>query len=114
MKKPIIVAEVGINHNGDLKIAKNLIALAKNYGCDYVKFQKRTINLVYTKEYLSMSRISKWGTTQGEQKEGLEFGKEQYNVIDRYCKKIDIKWFASPWDRRSVDFLMQYDVPYIK
>jgi len=114
MKRPKIVAEIGINHNGDLKIAKSLIALAKNSSCDYVKFQKRTIDLVYSKNYLKMSRISKWGTTQGEQKQGLEFGEKEYNSIDKYCKQLDIPWFASPWDYKSVDFLAQYNIPYFK
>ncbi|MFC1933572.1 N-acetylneuraminate synthase family protein [Chloroflexota bacterium] len=114
MNRPIAVAEIGINHNGDLGIAESLIALAKNFGCDFVKFQKRTVDMVYGEEFLGTRRISKWGTTQREQKEGLEFGKEEYDKIDSYCKELGIKWFASAWDYKSVEFLMQYDIPYLK
>jgi len=114
MSKPITVAEIGINHNGDLSIAESLIALAKNFGCDFVKFQKRTIELVYSKEILDTPRISRWGTTQRAQKEGLEFGKQEYDGIDQYCRELGIKWLASPWDYKSVEFLTQYDIPYLK
>ena len=103
-----------INHNGDLEVAKKLIDVAKIAGCDYVKFQKRTIDLVYTKEELDKERESPWGTTNREQKEGLEFGKDEYDFIDYYCKSLNIGWFASPWDVESVKFLEQYDCPYTK
>lgn len=109
-----VVAEIGINHNGDINIAKQLIDLAKSCGCDAVKFQKRTIDIVYTAEQLAQSRESPWGTTQREQKEGLEFGPEQYDEIDRYCRQIGIPWFASAWDIPSQHFLRAYDCPYNK
>lgn len=114
MNKPVIVAEIGINHNGSIEIAKSLIALAQNFGCDYVKFQKRTVELVYNKESLDSHRVSRWGTTQRDQKEGLEFGKEEYDEIDEYCKELGIGWFASAWDYKSVEFLAHYNVPYMK
>ena len=82
-----IIAEIGINHNGDINLAKQLIDLAVDSGCDAVKFQKRDINLVYSKELLDSPRESPWGTTQREQKEGLEFGQAEYEEIDRYCPK---------------------------
>ena len=109
-----IIAEIGINHNGDLGIAKQLIDMAKDSGCDAVKFQKRTINIVYDKKMLDSYRESPWGTTQREQKEGLEFGKNEYDEIDRYCKEKDIQWFASAWDEESQKFLRQYDCKYNK
>lgn len=109
-----IVGEIGINHNGDLKIAKELIDWAALAGCDAVKFQKRTIDKVYTKEYLDGYRESPWGTTQREQKEGLEFGKSEYEEIDKYCKEKGIEWFASAWDIESQMFLKQFDLRYNK
>lgn len=109
-----VVAEIGINHNGDLEIAKKLIDWAVLSGCDAVKFQKRTVDRVYTKEYLDSYRESPWGTTQRAQKEGLEFGKAEYNEIDRYCKEKGIEWFASAWDLESQEFLRQYDLKYNK
>ena len=109
-----LVAEIGINHNGDIKIAKQLIDVAVLGGCQYVKFQKRTIEDVYTKEDLDKYRESPWGTTNREQKYGLEFGKKEYDEINTYCKDKGIEWFGSPWDTKSVDFLMQYDPKYIK
>ena len=87
-----ITAEIGINHNGDLQLAKRLIDAAVVAGCDAVKFQKRTVNKVYTQEYLDSPRKSPWGETQRAQKEGLEFGKEEYDEIDRYCKEKGIVW----------------------
>src|SRR2546430_4931495 len=93
-----IIAEIGISHNGDLDIARQLIDVAVDAGADAVKFQKRTIDLVYTKEFLDTARESPWGKTQRAQKEGLEFGEPQYREIDRYCKDKGIKWFASAWD----------------
>lgn len=109
-----ITAEIGINHNGDLDIAKQLIDWAYLSGCDAVKFQKRTIDKVYTKEYLDSYRESPWGTTQREQKEGLEFGKEEYDIIDAYCKEKNIEWYASAWDVDAQLFLRQYDLKYNK
>jgi len=109
-----IIAEIGINHNGDVEIAKQLIDVAKDAGADAVKFQKRAIDLVYKKEMLDSPRQSPWGTTQRAQKEGLEFGKKEYNEIDAYCKEKGIEWFASAWDLESKEFLRQYDCKYNK
>jgi N-acetylneuraminate synthase len=109
-----VIAEVGINHNGSLAIAKQLIDVAKEAGADAVKFQKRTINLVYTKELLDSPRESPWGTTQRQQKEGLEFGQDQYAEIDRYCREKGIEWFASAWDIESQLFLRQFDCKHNK
>ena len=89
-----IIAEIGINHNGDMDVCKKLINVAKEAGCDSVKFQKRTIHKVYPKSILDAPRESPWGKTQREQKEGLEFGLDEYKEIDRYCKELSIKWFA--------------------
>lgn len=111
---PFIIAEMGINHNGDVGIAKKLIDIAKIYGADAVKFQKRTIDIVYSKEFLASPRQSPWGTTQRHQKEGIELTKEEYDEIDRYCKKKSIYWFASAWDEKSQEFLRQYDLPFNK
>ena len=102
--KIFIIAEIGINHNGDIDIAKELIDVATAAGCDAVKFQKRDINKVYPRELLDSPRESPWGTTQREQKQGLEFSWEDYQVIDSYCKKKGIEWFASAWDLNSIDF----------
>jgi len=109
-----IIGEIGINHNGDLGIAKELIDVAIDAGADAIKFQKRTIDLVYTSEFLDSSRESPWGTTQREQKEGLELGIEEYNEIDRYCKEKGIEWFASAWDLESQKFLKQFNLNYNK
>lgn len=109
-----IIAEIGINHNGDLNIAKQLIDMAKKAGCDAVKFQKRTLDIVYTKEMLDAYRESPWGTTQRAQKEGLEFGKVEYDEFDRYCKQVGIEWFASAWDIPSQHFLRQYNLKHNK
>jgi len=109
-----IIAEIGINHNGQIEVAKQLINMARGAGCDAVKFQKRTVEVVYSPEELARPRESPFGTTNGDLKRGLEFGKDEYDEIDRYCKEVGIEWFASPWDEGSVDFLMRYDVPYIK
>jgi len=108
------IAEIGINHNGDVEIAKELISLSKQCGCDAVKFQKRSIDIVYTKELLDTPRESPWGNTQRAQKEGLEFGLEQYTEIDRYCREIGIEWFASAWDVESQKFLRQFNCNYNK
>lgn len=109
-----IVAEIGINHNGDINIAKKLIDVAAESGCDAVKFQKRTIELVYTPEELAKPRENPFGPTNGDLKRGLEFGEKEYAEIDRYCKEKGIIWFASPWDVKSVDFLERFDVPCYK
>jgi len=109
-----IIGEIGINHNGDLGIAKELIDVAADAGADAVKFQKRTIDLVYTQEFLDGSRESPWGTTQREQKEGLEFGFDEYTEIDNYCKEKGIEWFASAWDLESQKFLKQFDLRHNK
>lgn len=105
-----VTAEIGINHNGDLGIAKQLIEWAHLCGCDAVKFQKRTVDKVYTKEYLDGYRESPWGKTQRAQKEGLEFGKKEYDIIDAYCKEIGIEWYASAWDIDAQIFLRQYNL----
>ena len=112
--KTLIIAEIGINHNGDIAIAKKLIDMAKNAGCDYVKFQKRTIDIVYSKDILDSHRESPWGNTQREQKEALEFDKTQYDEIDSYCKEKSIGWFASAWDIPSQLFLKDYNFKYNK
>jgi N-acetylneuraminate synthase len=109
-----IIAEIGINHNGDINIAKELIKVAKDADCDAVKFQKRTIDIVYSKELLDSPRESPWGTTQRDQKEGLEFGLEEYKEIDCYCKELGIEWFASAWDIESQKFLRQFNLKYNK
>ena len=109
-----IIGEIGINHNGDLDIAKRLISGASAAGCDAVKFQKRTIDVVYTKEELDKERESPWGATNRQQKLGLEFDKEEYDEIDSYCKEIGIEWFASAWDIDSQKFLRDYDLKYNK
>jgi len=109
-----IVAEIGINHNGDINIAKKLIDVAVEAGCDAVKFQKRTIELVYTPEELARPRENPFGPTNGDLKRGLEFGEREYQEIDRYCREKKIIWFASPWDIKSVDFLEKFNVPCYK
>jgi len=114
MSNTFVIAEIGINHNGDMELAKKLIDWAVLSGCDAVKFQKRTIDKVYTQEYLDSYRESPWGTTQRAQKEGLEFNKEQYDEIDKYCKEKGIEWFASAWDIDAQKFLQQYNLKYNK
>ena len=109
-----IVAEIGINHNGDIDVAKKLIDLAKFSGCNAVKFQKRNIDVVYKPEELSAPRESHFGNTNGDLKYGLEFGLEEYQEIDRYCREKNIPWLASCWDEDSVDFIDQFDVPCYK
>jgi len=112
--KTFVIAEIGINHNGDIDIARKLIDIAGGAGCDAVKFQKRTIDIVYPKEVLDAPRESPWGTTQRAQKEGLEFGKKEYDIIDAYCRTRGILWSASAWDMESQAFLQQYDLPFNK
>ena len=114
MKKVFIIAEIGINHNGDLSLAKKLIDMAIRCKCDAVKFQKRSIEIVYKKEELNSFRESPWGKTFREQKEGLEFSKAEYDEIDKYCKTKKIEWFASAWDIQSLKFLDNYNLNYNK
>ena len=109
-----ITAEIGMNHNGDINIAKKLIDMAKECGCDAVKFQKRTVEKVYSKESLDSPRESPWGTTTREQKMGLEFNKKEYDMINDYCKQKDIEWYASAWDIDSQLFLQGYDLKHNK
>jgi N-acetylneuraminate synthase len=109
-----IIAEIGINHNGDVDIAKRLIDVAAGAGCNAVKFQKRTIEVVYSAEELARPRESPFGTTNGELKEGLEFGLEEYQEIDEYCRVKNILWGASCWDEQSVDFIDRFDVAFHK
>lgn len=109
-----VIAEIGINHNGDLELAKQLIDVAISAGCDAVKFQKRTLEVVYTAEELARPRESPFGATNGDLKRRLEFGEEQYAEIDAYCRLNNIAWFASPWDEASVDFLESFGVPCYK
>jgi N-acetylneuraminate synthase len=109
-----VIAEIGINHNGDIDLAKKLINVASGSGCDAVKFQKRTIDVVYSAEELAKPRESPFGATNGDLKRGLEFEQEEYEEIDRYCREVKIDWFASCWDEASVDFIAQFDVPCFK
>jgi N-acetylneuraminate synthase len=109
-----VTAEIGINHNGDVEIAKNLIEIAKSAGCDAVKFQKRTVEKVYSKSVLDSPRESPWGKTTRDQKLGLEFGKKEYDEINQHCLLYGIDWFASSWDLDSQSFLCQYDLKYNK
>jgi N-acetylneuraminate synthase len=113
-KQTFIIAEIGINHNGDINIAKQLINGAREAGCNAVKFQKRTVETVYSKEELDKYRESPWGTTNREQKLGLEFEKAEFDEIDRYCKEKNIEWFASSWDLESQKFIQQYNLNYNK
>ena len=109
-----ITAEIGINHNGNIEIAKKLIDVAKECNCNAVKFQKRTIETVYSKEVLDTPRDSPWGTTTREQKLGLEFNRKEYDIIDSYCKQKQIQWYASAWDIDSQLFLRHYNLKYNK
>jgi len=109
-----IVGEIGINHNGDIEIAKELIRVAKSCGCNAVKFQKRDINSVYDENFLNEERISPFGNTQRDQKEGLEFNEKEYKIIDNYCKLIGIDWYASVWDIKSFLFIKKFNLKYNK
>jgi N-acetylneuraminate synthase len=109
-----LIGEIGINHNGNMNIAKSLITVAKNAGWNAVKFQKRTIDIVYTAEELAKPRENPFGPTNGDLKRGLEFGFEQYQKIDEFCRETEIPWLASPWDEPSVDFLEKFPVPCYK
>ena len=109
-----VVAEIGINHNGDLGLARKLIAAAAAAGCDAVKFQKRTVDVVYSAEELARPRESPFGETNGDLKRGLEFGTDEFAAIDEYCRVLGIAWFLSCWDEASVDFAEQFDPPCYK
>jgi N-acetylneuraminate synthase len=109
-----IVAEIGINHSGSIDLAKRLISVAVAAGCDAVKFQKRTVEVVYTTEELAKLRENPFGPTNGDLKRGLEFGQVEYEEIDAFCRSIKMPWFASPWDEGSVDFLEQFALPVYK
>jgi len=115
MEKTFIIAEIGINHNGDIEIAKKLIDIATLSGCDAVKFQKRSPDICVPEHQKQVPRETPWGTMSYiDYKHKMEFGKEEYDVIDKYCKDKGIVWSASPWDLQSLDFLNQYDMPFIK
>ncbi len=109
-----VIAEIGINHNGDIDLAKRLISVAVAAGCDAVKFQKRTVEVVYTPEELAKPRENPFGATNGDLKYGLEFEREEYEEIDAFCRSVKMLWFGSPWDEGSVDFLEQFSVPVHK
>ena len=109
-----IIAEIGINHNGNVTEAKRLIDIAVATGCNAVKFQKRTVDIVYSKEELEKPRPNPFGETNGDLKRGLELGYEEYKQIDEYCKQKKIMWFASCWDEKSVDFIEQFNPPCYK
>ena len=109
MDKLNFISEIGINHNGDLELAKKLIKASKDAGANFVKFQKRDIPLVYSEEALNETRVSPWGKTNRDQKLGLEFDEKEYDEIDKYCKSQNIKWFASAWDLKSQKFLSSYN-----
>ena len=109
-----VIAEVGINHNGDIDLAKRLISVAAAAGCDAVKFQKRTVEIVYTEKELSTPRPNPFGETNGDLKRGLEFGQEDYEEIASFCKSLKIPWLVSPWDEQSVDFMEKFDTPVYK
>src|SRR5688500_726333 len=108
-ERTFFVAEIGINHNGDVQIAKQLIEAAKHAGCDAVKFQKRTVDVVYTAEELNRPRESPFGTTNGDLKRALELGEADYAEIDRFCRSIGMMWLASCWDEESVAFIERFD-----
>jgi N-acetylneuraminate synthase len=109
-----VLAEIGINHNGDTLIAQTLIDVAALAGCEAVKFQKRTVDVVYTPEELAKPRESPFGETNGDLKRGLEFGQAEYEQIDAYCRNKPMAWTASGWDEASVDFIDQFDPPFYK
>ncbi|MDN3718834.1 N-acetylneuraminate synthase family protein [Roseibium salinum] len=113
-KGTYVIAEIGINHNGDIHKAFEMIRKARDAGCDAVKFQKRTIEIVYSHDELAKPRDNVFGPTNGDLKRGLEFGKAEYDAIDALAREIGIEWFASPWDEPSTEFLLNYDTPYIK
>jgi N-acetylneuraminate synthase len=114
MNKVLVISEIGINANGDIENAKKLIKMSKDCGADLVKFQKRNIEKVYSRAELDKYRESPWGTTNREQKLGLEFREIEYDIINAYCRMMEIDWFASPWDLDSVKFLKKYNLKYNK
>jgi len=109
-----VIAEVGINHNGDIDLAKRLISVAAAAGCDAVKFQKRTVDVVYTAKELAQPRPNPFGDTNGDLKHGLEFEQDDYEEIASFCKQLKLPWLVSPWDERSVDFMEKFDTPVYK
>ena len=109
-----VIAEIGINHNGDIDLAKRLISVAVAGGCDAVKFQKRTVDIVYTAAELATPRPNPFGETNGDLKRALEFDEADYQEIDKFCKQLKIDWFVSPWDEKAVDFMEQFDTPVYK
>lgn len=109
-----IIAEIGINHNGSIDLTKKMIDISVDAGADAVKFQKRDLDSVYTQEFLNSPRESQWGSTQRDQKKGLEFDEKEYNIIDKYCKEKKIHWFASAWDLNSLQFLSKFDLKFNK
>ena len=109
-----VIAEIGINHNGDIDLAKRLISVAVAAGCDAVKFQKRTVDVVYTEKELSQPRPNPFGDTNGDLKRGLEFEREEYEEVGTFCKQVKIDWFVSPWDEASVDFIERFQPPVYK
>ena len=113
-RRTFVVAEIGINHNGNLALAKELITAAKDCGADAVKFQKRTVDIVYSPDELAMDRESPFGTKNGDLKRGLEFGVAEYTEIDNYCSELGIIWTASCWDEGSVDFIQKFQPPFFK
>jgi len=115
MNKPIIVAEIGINHNGDLTMAKNMIALAKNFGADFVKFQTRTPELCVPEHLKATTKNTIFGPMNYlEYRRRLEFDEGQYAKIDTYCRLLGIPWYSSPWDEKSLELITKFDLPYIK
>ena len=108
------IAEIGINHNGDVALAKRLIGAAASAGCDAVKFQKRTVDVVYSAEELSRPRENPFGETNGDLKRGLEFERDAYEEIDEFCRSLELPWLASCWDEESVDFIDVFDPPCYK
>ncbi len=109
-----IIAEVGINHNGDIRLAMDLVKMAADCGCDAVKFQKRTVDVVYSKEELDKLRPSFWGTTNRDQKYGLELSEKDYNILWAYSKSLHLDFFASAWDSESLKLIEKWDPPYHK
>ena len=114
-KKPFLIAEIGINHNGSIKLAKKLIDLAKKYNFNSVKFQKRDPDICVPEEEKNRIRNTPWGDiTYLEYKRKIEFGEKEFREIDNYCKKIKIDWFCSPWDLNSLKFLKKFKTKYNK